>query len=335
MALTGKQKAALLLSTLDASTAADLLRGVDEHIVKDLAVELAYLDISGHHDSDNTIELAKEFCQTVQKGEKSHTKSFLDKLLKSSLGNEKAANIQTQISGLLHQRDPFIPIKQAKNSTLIAVLNSEHPQAAAVVLSELEAKRSSELLGMLKKELRLNVISRMTGTENISTDAKKRIAAMVSQKISELPVSSSVSSPGVVVSEKKQGHRKVAVVMRNLAKELRDGLIESMKKTDEQACKQITDLMVIWEDVTQVADRSLQEGLRGLESQKMALALFKADEKIVAKIRANISERASAMIDEETSLMSSPKKEDIEQAREQIVSILREMNAKGELVFVE
>jgi flagellar motor switch protein FliG len=55
MALTGKQKAALLLSTLDASTAADLLKGVDEHIVKDLAVELAYLDISGHHDSDNTI----------------------------------------------------------------------------------------------------------------------------------------------------------------------------------------------------------------------------------------------------------------------------------------
>jgi flagellar motor switch protein FliG len=67
----------------------------------------------------------------------------------------------------------------------------------------------------------------------------------------------------------------------------------------------------------------------------MALALMKADEKISAKIRANISERASAMIDEETSLISSPKKEDIEQAREQIVSSMREMNSKGELIFAE
>ncbi|MHB0946578.1 MAG: FliG C-terminal domain-containing protein [Sedimentisphaerales bacterium] len=48
-----------------------------------------------------------------------------------------------------------------------------------------------------------------------------------------------------------------------------------------------------------------------------------------------MSERASAMIDEETSLMSSPKKEDTEQAREQIVSAMREMNSKGELVFAE
>ncbi|MDD5135336.1 MAG: FliG C-terminal domain-containing protein [Phycisphaerae bacterium] len=331
MALTGKQKAALLLSTLDASMAAELLKGADENVVRDLAVELTYLDISGHCHSDNTLELAREFCMTMKKSEKPHTKSFLDKLLRSSLGNEKAANIQTQISELLHLRDPFIPIKQANNSTLIAVLNGEHPQAAAVVLSELDAKRSSELLGMLKEQLRLTVISRMTGVENISADAKRRIAAMVSQKITELQS----GSAGVVVADKKQSYRKVAVVMRNLAKELRDGLIESMKKTDEQACKQITDLMIIWEDITQVADRSLQEALRGVEPQKMALALFKTDEKITAKIRANISERAAAMIDEETSLMSSPKKEDIEQAKEDIVSVLREMNAKGELVFIE
>jgi flagellar motor switch protein FliG len=67
----------------------------------------------------------------------------------------------------------------------------------------------------------------------------------------------------------------------------------------------------------------------------MAFALIKADEKISAKIRANISEKGAAMIDEETSLMSSPKKEDTEQAREQIVVAMREMNSKGELIFAE
>ena len=41
------------------------------------------------------------------------------------------------------------------------------------------------------------------------------------------------------------------------------------------------------------------------------------------------------MIDEEISLMASPKKEDIAEARESIVKILRDLNIKGELMFVE
>ncbi|MHB9069157.1 MAG: FliG C-terminal domain-containing protein [Sedimentisphaerales bacterium] len=333
--LTGKQKAAMLLSLLDHSAAAELLKGIDEHTVKDIAVEMAYLDVSGCCNPDNTAQLANEFCGSLEKNNRFQAKGFLDKLLKSSLGQEKATNIQNQISELLHQRDPFIQIKQAKNNILAAVLNAEHPQAAAVVLSELDPKRSSELIGMLKEQLQVNVLSRMAGAESISPDAKKRIAAMVSQKLSEIQSDSSSSSPVAVAVDKKQSYRKVAVVLRNLAKELRDGLLASMGKTDQEACKQIADLMIIWEDIPLVADRSIQNALRGIEPQKMAFALIKADEKISAKIRTNISERASAMIDEETSLMSSPKKEDTEQAREQIVSAMREMNSKGELVFAE
>ena len=41
------------------------------------------------------------------------------------------------------------------------------------------------------------------------------------------------------------------------------------------------------------------------------------------------------MVAEETSLMSSPKKEDVLQARERIVNALRELNSKGELTFEE
>ena len=60
-----------------------------------------------------------------------------------------------------------------------------------------------------------------------------------------------------------------------------------------------------------------------------------APDEIAGKIKGNISERAAAMVDEETSLMSSPKKDDIRQAREKIVTALRELNRKGELAFIE
>ena len=129
--------------------------------------------------------------------------------------------------------------------------------------------------------------------------------------------------------------RKVAVILRNLSKELRDGLVNSIKEKDAETGEMVSKLMIIWEDIPLIAERSLQETMRGIDSRKMALALHKADEKIVNAIKSNISERAIAALDEEVSLMSSPKKEDIESAREEIVNVLRESNEKGELAFIE
>ena len=112
-------------------------------------------------------------------------------------------------------------------------------------------------------------------------------------------------------------------------------MLGAIKEKDEESGKMVTQLMIVWEDIPLIADRSLQEGLRKIDAQKLALALVKADETITKKIRANISERAAATIDEETSLMSSPKKEAIAEAKEEVVEVLRGMNEKGELTFIE
>ena len=125
------------------------------------------------------------------------------------------------------------------------------------------------------------------------------------------------------------------MILRNLGKELRDGLLGAIREKDSEAADKVAELMIIWEDIVFVTDRSLQQALCGIDAKKFALALTNADAAIKQKIRSNISERANAMVDEETSLMSSPKKEDIAAAREEIVKILREMNIKGELMFVE
>ena len=91
--------------------------------------------------------------------------------------------------------------------------------------------------------------------------------------------------------------------------------------------------MILWEDIPLVGDRSLQQALRGVDERQLALALHEAPEEIVAKIKANISERAATMVAEEASLMSSPKKDDVRLAREKIVAALRELNRKGELTL--
>jgi flagellar motor switch protein FliG len=330
--LKGKQKAAMLLMGLDAPTAGELLKGMDSKAVQELALELAYLDASGYRDSKESIELAIDFCNYLRSGDTFQFKTFLDEMLKSAVGSEKAQQIQREISDLLHRRDPFMPIKSVDPKVLAKALENEHPQAIGVVLSELDAKKSSEVLSLLGGGVRLSVISRMTGKESVGIEAKLRIAKMVSEHLKALTGAAETAAAQPAV---EQSLRKVAVILRNLVKELRDGLLGAIKEKDSSAADKVAELMVTWEDIPVVADRSLQQALRGIDAKKLALAFNNADATITKKIRSNISERANAMVDEETSLMAAPKKEDIAAAREEITKILREMNIKGELMFVE
>jgi flagellar motor switch protein FliG len=333
LALTGKQKAALLLASLDPATAAEMLKGVDTRIVQELAVELSYLDAAGQRNSRQTAEIARQFCKSLQDQSGFHFKSFLREMLKNTVGEDKAKQIQADIQDLLQKRDPFLTIRAASLETLVAVLETEHPQAVAVVLSELPPKRGSEILGRLGEGIRLSAVSRMTSVGGITPEARTRIAQMVHQRIEALGAGGQTG--GAIQVRPEQSLRKVAVILRNLDKGIRDGVLEAIMQKDNEAGDKVANLMIVWEDIPTVNDRSLQLALRGIDERQLALALQGAADEITGKIKGNISERAAAMVDEETSLMSSPKKEDIQQAREKIVSALRELNKKGELGFTE
>lgn len=332
MPLTGRQKAAMLLMSLDAGTAAELVKGLDPQVVQELAVELAYLNAAGLRSRERSAEVVQQFCKSLQNEETFHFGSFLSEVLKNTVGGEQAGLIQTQIQGLLQKRDPFLPIRSADPRVLASVLAGEHPQAAAVVLSELPARKSSEVMGLLGEEVRLRIIGRMTAGETVTAEAKVRIAEMVCSRL-DVVTSGGASDGGAASPE--QSLRKVAVILRNLGKEIREGLLGAIEEKNSDVAENVRNLMIIWEDIPQVVDRSMQEALRGIDAKRLAMALQKSDETIAEKIKSNISERAAATVEEEASLMSAPKREDISDAREEIVQVLREMNEKGELAFIE
>jgi flagellar motor switch protein FliG len=327
--LSGKQKAAMLLMGMDAMTAAELLKGVSPDAVQELAVELAYLDASGLCNPKQSTEVAAQFCTMLETQTGFHCKSFLDTMLKSTLGQDKADQIQTQIGSLLRKRDPFISIRSTDVATLAAVLEKEHPQATAVVLSELAPKKSSEILNSFDEGVQLSTVSRMAEASTVSKDAKQRIAEMVCERLE------SFSSEGEGVVNPDQSLRQVAMILRNLGKDIREGLLKAIQEKDSDVADKVALLMVVWDDIPSVADRSLQQALRDVDSQKIALALVKAEEGLVSKIKGNLSERAVTTIEEEMSLMSAPKQNDILEGRELIVSALREMNDNDELNFIE
>jgi len=340
-ALTGKQKAAMLLMSLDTATASELLKGVDAKVVQELGAELAHLDAADSSRNRQSLKLTRQFCNSLQTNHGFRLKGFLKALLKSTVGDEKTEQIQTGIQELLYKDDPFISIRSADSQTVATILENEHPQTAAVVLSELPVEKNSEVLSFLDWGIRVSVVNRMSSCGVMSAEAKTRIAEVVCRRLEAIaaPVLSCESKKGgpggPLPAQSEPSLRKLAVVLRNLGKEIRDGLLGAIQGKNRQAGEKVADLMIVWEDIPQIADRSLKEALRRIDVSKLGLALVKADDIFFQKIKSNISEPMAVMMEEEAIFMSAYKRKDVEEAREEIVRVLREMNERGELAFIE
>jgi flagellar motor switch protein FliG len=324
--LMGKQKAAMLLMSLDAATATELLKGLDAEEIQEIAMELARIDASEQRDAKEQAKVAREFFSSLQQKQtrKFSMKTFLNEMLVSVLGEDSAEKIQSRVKKVTGDKDLFVDIRLASTDELVLALEGEHPQTIAVVLSELAPKKSQEVLSRLGEEARLKAVCRMTNPELVGSGVKQRMAFTVSERLK--------SFKGETLAEKpEQTLRKLAIVLSGLEKDLRNQLLDELSKHDEETSTTVRRLMITWEDIMSIADRSMQEALRTVEPGRLAVALYGADEDVVQKIRSNISERAAAMLDEEISLMQEPLEKEVLNAREEVVGPLRDANEQGTL----
>jgi len=331
VASTGIRKAALLLRNLDPKTAGELLGATPPEIVKQIATELVYLDATGQ--ANGSAESAIEFLGLLHTGRGRDLDAFVRRVVANAVGREKSEEILGEVKRLIEGRDPFIPIRQAEVPALAEALRGLHPQAAAIVLMELDPEKSAGLIPLLEESVRGEAVRRMTLGRRVSPEAQARVAAMVRDGLRACQSDGEAPAAAAGTAAPDARLRRVALLMRRLRRDLRDSLIESIKQHNPDQARQVQDLMVMWEDLPILSDRSLQDILRTMDAGQLALAIQDVDPATERKIRSNISERAAAMVDEEISLMRKPKPEDVEAAREKILSELRQLNAAGELTF--
>ncbi len=337
MILTGKRKAATLLMSLDAKTANSLVKGLPSEKIKELAIELAQIDASGQNNPKQQSEIAREFWQKLTDTKQStqfSIKSFLNNMLLNVVGKEKAQQIQQEIKNAVQYQDPFIPIKSADPDELVAALKPEKPQTIAVILSELPLKKSQQVLALFEEEIQTQTICKMTCLSQIKLEVKQLISSTVSKRLKAARLKAAKTQAGS--GEKKHDPlRKLAVMLRGLENDLRTRLIDEISKKNKDNADSIKNLMILWEDIPLIADRSLQEIIRSIEAGALAKALYNADENIAQKIHSNISERAKETLEEEKSLMQEPEEKEILDAREEVLTPLREANEQGNLKFIK
>jgi flagellar motor switch protein FliG len=110
-------------------------------------------------------------------------------------------------------------------------------------------------------------------------------------------------------------------------------LLEELGRRDPGLAEDVRSRMLSFDDLVKLESRDVQQVIRGIDAAQLAIALKGADEAIITLVRENMSERNRELVDDEISLLGKVRKQQVMEARAELVKVMRELEASGSLIL--
>jgi len=109
--------------------------------------------------------------------------------------------------------------------------------------------------------------------------------------------------------------------------------MDLLEKRSAEAAERIRNLMFTFEDLIKIDPAGIQSVLRVVDKEKLATAMKGASETIKDLFFKNMSERAAKLLKEDMEAMGPVRLKDVDEAQMSIVSVAKDLAAKGEIVI--
>lgn len=316
--LSGARKAAVLLLQLGPERAARVLQSLDDDEIEAVVAEITALEEVD--DSAGTAVLA-ELVQRLDRraAPSAPGRAFARKVLSSGLDPQRASQLIDRIGTAPFRELLELPVEQA-----VGALAPEHPQAVAVVLSSLPADRSLALLQAFPEERRGDVAFRMAAMEPPTPEAVNALRSGLAKRLS------AASRPDGARRGRERSAALVEMLQRADA-ELEAEILAQIQQLDPALAAEINHKLFSFEDLAKLPDKALQLVVREVDAKVLALALKGASESLREKLFANMSERAGAMVSEESELLGAQRRSDVEVARTEVLAAMRSLEEAGKI----
>ncbi|MGP1309895.1 MAG: flagellar motor switch protein FliG [Phycisphaerales bacterium] len=320
--LDGVTKAAILLLSLDAQTAGEMLKSLPPDSIESVTRELASMGRVPAPLRDAVIEEFYQITiasQYAGEGGLEYAKVLLKESLDSKTADKVLAQIQTQV-----QKTPFSFLQKAESENLLTFIQDEHPQTIALIVCHLPFHKASEIVVGLQSEKQIEVIKRIANMEQTNPEVIREVEKGLESRLANMLSQS---------TEKTGGVDAVAEILNLADRTTEKQIMEGLETEDPELVEQIRRLMFVFEDIRMVDDRGIQGVLKEVDNDELALALKTASEELKQKIFNNMSERAAQLIKEDMEYMGPVRISDVESAQQRIVDIVRRLEDSGEIVI--
>ncbi len=185
-------------------------------------------------------------------------------------------------------------MKSCDPRILANTLKSEHPQTISLVLSNMELRQATEVIGHLSTQVQSDVIVRMAHLERVDKNVIEEIENVLKEQLESI---------GVVEGRRLGGVEVVAGMLNQMNRTMESEILESIEESNPELADKIKQLMFTFEDLLKTDDKGTQLLLKEISSEDLTLALKGASEALKDKILNNMSERAAKMLREDLEAM--------------------------------
>jgi flagellar motor switch protein FliG len=316
-ALSGLQKAAILLLALGKEASAQLVSGLSPSDIELLAGQIAR---TKNIDSETRSRVLQEFQTSLSSDQPAPGgMDYARELLTQTLGEERASSVMSRLE-YTSDSAGFTVEGEKEADRLGRLLRHEHPQIAAAVLAQMPPALAGRALGGLSKDGQLEVSLRLLDMDPPDPRALRRVGqALRTGIISEQPV----------VLTTTDGTRRLAEILNSADWEIEQRVITAINDVDPNLCQQIREKMFVFDDLIELDPRDLQLVLRGVSQDDLRQALHAASERLKEFILANMSERAAAALKEDMETAGEVKPKQARAAQQRIAAVARGLAQEG------
>ncbi len=316
------QKAGLILIAMGVTNAAAVMKHLAEKEIEKVSVEIALLQ---NVPAEILSAVIEEFYQLMQandfivQGGLNYAKSVLE----SAYGHKRAEEILKRVEATT-EVSAFYLLQTVDDKQLLNFLQNEHPQTAALILANLKASQAANIISELPQENQSEIAFRLATMEKTSPELIEEIEDVLREQIGTV-FGGDLSTTG--------GAEAVAEILNSASRSAEKNILDSFKERDADLFDEIASLMFLFEDINSLPDAAVQNIVKNIDSNTMALAMKATSEDLKEKIFRNMSERAADMLKDELQYLGPVRVRDVENAQKEILDIVRQLEEDGEITI--
>lgn len=326
--LTQAQKAAIVIGIIGSEAAGPLLEQMDETTLRNFASAMSSLrkvepEIVHATIREFMFEMER-LSETVHGGSRKAREVLADYVAEATLTrimNDVDAPSSTNVWKRLLDID---------EQALAEFLSHEHPQTAAVVLSNLPAEHAAKILGRVDPETARDMVFGLTKAATLEPSVVNAIGFSVSEDfLANHRGGKATFRPA----------ERIGSIMNYTTGEIRQAVLGFLDQTQPELADAVKGSMFTFQDIHErVERRDVAAIVRNIEQDAMLKALKGAIDNAPAShefILTSMSSRMAEQVREQLDEVDKVKVREAEEAQQEFLKVIRDLEAAGELKLIE
>lgn len=327
--ITGAQKVAALLLSLDRGAAASVLEKLDPKIVAEVAAAMTELDPS-FQDAKTIDALYGELARTLHAPTRLRAPddAEMGTLLDSALGKERSKAVLHDIHARRRSERPFARLEKLPSHVVASAMSAESTAVTALVLAHLEPRNSAEILSTFDPDRALEVVQRMSKVVPPGLQTLTAVAEALLERVNVVAVRPAPIDPALRL-------KTIAQMLTLAEKSVEQAVLEGLEQADKQMVGEIREFMFTWNDLATIDKRGMQKVLSSVETRTLAISLKACPPDVEANVMQNLSSRVRVMVAEEREIAGPMPMSEVLAARAEIMRSVRTLMDSGDLATGE